>query len=113
MLVGIGLAGGFFSALFGVGGGVVIVPLLVLFAGFESKTATGTSLAVIGFTAVFGVVAFSLLGHVDWEAAAVVGVPAVAGTTAGVWLQRRVSSRVLVLLFAAFLLVVAARLFFE
>ena len=112
MLVGIGLAGGFFSALFGVGGGVVLVPLLVL-AGFESKTATGTSLAVIGFTAVFGVVVFSLLGHVDWEAAAVVGVPAVAGTTAGIWLQRRVSSRALVLLFAAFLVAVAARLVFE
>ena len=50
-LVLIGLVAGLFSALFGVGGGIVIVPLLILLAGFESRVATGTSLAGIGITA--------------------------------------------------------------
>ena len=47
-LVLIGLTAGFFSALFGVGGGVVIVPMLLLFCGWEMRSATATSLAAIG-----------------------------------------------------------------
>ena len=112
-LAGIGLAAGFFSALFGVGGGLVVVPLLILVAGFESRVAVGTSLAVIGFTAAFGAAAFSALDEVDWRDAAVVGLPAMAGTVAGTWLQQRVSSRALVLLFALLLVAVAVRLFVE
>ena len=111
VLGGIGLVGGFFSALFGVGGGIVVVPLLVLLAGFQGHEATGTSLAVIGLTALFGAVAFGALGEVDWGYAALVGLPAMAGTTVAVWLQQRVSSRALVLLFAAFLVLMAVLLF--
>ncbi len=111
ILAGIGLAGGFLSALFGVGGGIVVVPLLIVFARIDAKPATGTSLAAIGLTALFGAAAFSALGEVHWRDAALVGLPAMAGTVAGTWLQQRVSSRFLVLLFAVFLLVVAARLF--
>ena len=113
LLAGIGLAGGFFSALFGVGGGIVVVPLLILFAAFDPKQATGTSLAVIGFTAVFGVVGFSSLGEVAWREAAVVGLPAMAGTVAGTWLHQRTSSRLLVALFAVFLAAVAVTLLVE
>jgi len=110
IFVGIGLAGGFFSALFGVGGGVIIVPLLVLLVGWEPGAATGTSLAVIGLTAVFGVAAFSALGEVHWRDAATVGLPAVAGVLLGTWLQQRVPSGRLVLLFAVLLTAVAIRL---
>ena len=111
VLVGIGLAGGFFSALFGVGGGVVVVPLLILLAGLGSKPATGTSLAAIGFTAAFGAAVFTALDEVRWTEAALVGLPAMAGTVAGTWLQQRISSRLLVSLFALFLFGVAVRLF--
>ena len=111
--VGIGLAAGAFSALFGVGGGGVVVPLLILFAGFGSKPATGTSLAAIGLTAVFGVASFSVLGEVEWGYAALVGMPAVLGTLVGTWAQQRISSRLLTALFAAFLVVIAVRLFLE
>ncbi len=110
-LVGIGIAGGFFGALFGVGGGIIVVPLLVL-AGLAPRVATATSLAVIGFTAVFGAVAFSALGEIGWGNAAVVGFPAMLGTLAGTWVQQRISSRLLVLLFAGLLVGVAAELFF-
>jgi uncharacterized membrane protein YfcA len=110
MLVGIGLAGGFFSALFGVGGGIIVVPLLVLAVGLEAREATGTSLAVIGLTALFGVAAFWALDEVRWREAAVVGFPAMVGTLGGTWAQQRVPARLVVLLFAAFLAAVAIRL---
>jgi uncharacterized membrane protein YfcA len=109
-LVVIGLAGGFLSALFGVGGGIVVVPLLVLLAGFGPKPATGTSLAAIGLTAAFGVAGFAVLGEIEWAEAAVVGLPAMAGTVLGTWAQQRISSRLLVYLFAAFMVAVAVRL---
>ena len=111
--VGIGLAAGLFSALFGVGGGGVVVPLLILLAHFDSRSATGTSLAAIGLTALFGVASFSVLGEVEWGYAALVGVPAVVGVLAGTWAQQRISSRLLTGLFAAFLVVIAVRLFLE
>jgi uncharacterized membrane protein YfcA len=113
MLGGIGLAAGFFSALFGVGGGLIVVPLLILLAGFESHEATGTSLAVIGFTAVVGAAAFASIGEVHWRDAAVVGIPALAGALVGTWLQQRVNSRLLAYLFAVFVLAVAVALFLE
>lgn len=107
---GIGLAAGFFSALFGVGGGIVVVPLLVLLAGFAAGEATGTSLAAICITAFFGMISFGALGEVSWVDAIVVGLPAVAGTVVGTWLQQRVSSRLLVGLLSVLLLGVAVRL---
>ena len=88
MFIGIGLAAGFFSALFGVGGGTVIVPLLILLAGFAAAESTATSLAAIGLTAFFGMIAFGILGEVNWGYAALVGVPAMAGTFGGTWLQQ-------------------------
>jgi hypothetical protein len=111
--IGIGVAAGFFSALFGVGGGAIVVPLLVVLAGFAPMVATGTSLAAIGITALFGMVAFGVLGEVSWADAVVVGLPAMAGTLAGIWLQQRIASRLLAGLFSVLLLAIAARLFFE
>jgi uncharacterized protein len=112
-LAGIGIASGFLSALFGVGGGIVVVPLLVLLLGFDARAATATSLAAILVTALAGATSFSLFEHVDWDAAALVGLPALAGSVAGVRLQRLVTSRELTFLFAAFLVAVAVVLAFE
>jgi uncharacterized membrane protein YfcA len=111
LFVGIGLTAGFFSALLGVGGGILVVPLLILLAGFAPRPATGTSLAAICLTALFGVITFASLGEVEWGDAATVGLPAVAGTFLGTWLQERVSSKVLVLCFAGFLVAIAVELF--
>lgn len=108
--IGIGLVAGLFSALFGVGGGIVVVPLLIMALAFQPREATGTSLAAIGLTSLFGVVAYAILDRIQWEEAALVGFPAVAGVLAGTWLQQRVSSRLLVLLFAAFLVAIAIQL---
>ena len=103
----IGLVAGLFSALFGVGGGIVIVPLLILLLGFESRAATGTSLAAIGITALAGAITFAIAGEVDPAYALLVGLPAAAGATVGATLQQRVRARELSYLFAAFLLAIA------
>lgn len=110
---GIGIAAGFFSALFGVGGGTVIVPLLVLLAGFAAAEATATSLAAICVTAAFGMVSFGVLGEVSWVDGVIVGLPAVGGSFLGVWLQQRASSRLLVGLLSVLLLAIAVRLLVE
>ena len=99
-LLAIGLAAGVFSALFGVGGGVIIVPVLVL-AGVPTRAATGTSLAAITLTAAAGTVAYALHGDVKFGAAALLGIPGVVGVIGGVALQQRVTGRTLTLGFAS------------
>ena len=110
-LVLIGLAAGFFSALFGVGGGIVIVPLLLLLCAWEARSATATSLAAIGITALSGVVAYAVHGDVRVEYAALVGLPAAVSVAGATALQQRLKTRTIELLFAAFLLAVAVWLF--
>jgi uncharacterized membrane protein YfcA len=108
-LLAIGVAAGVFSALFGLGGGIIIVPLLVL-VGVPGRAATGTSLAAISLTAAAGAVAYALHGDVKPGAAALVGIPAVFGVVGGVALQQRLAGRTLTLGFALLLTAVGIRL---
>ena len=112
-LVAIGLIAGFFSALFGVGGGIVIVPLLLLAAAWDARSATATSLAAIGLTALSGVAAYADSGDVRVEYAALVGVPAALGAVGGAELQQRLRLRTIELLFAGLLLAIAVWLFLK
>jgi uncharacterized membrane protein YfcA len=109
-LVAIGLVAGLFSTLFGVGGGIVIVPLLILVAHFHGREASATSLAAIGITALAGTVLYALEGEVDVAHGALVGLPAAAGAVAGTALQQRISNRALTLAFAVLLVVIAVGL---
>jgi uncharacterized membrane protein YfcA len=109
-LVSIGLVAGFFSALFGVGGGIVVVPLLILLARFSERPAMATSLAAIGVTALAGAIAYAVLGHVDPALAALVGIPAAFGAVVGTALQQRLANRALSLAFAGLLVVIAVLL---
>jgi uncharacterized membrane protein YfcA len=102
----IGLVAGVFSTLFGVGGGIVVVPLLVALAAFPTHAAAATSLGAILVTATAGVLLYALRGEVRPAYAALVGVPAVAGAIAGTQFQQRVSGRNLTLAFAGLLVVV-------
>jgi uncharacterized membrane protein YfcA len=103
----IGLVAGFFSALFGVGGGIVIVPMLIAAAHFGPHAAMGTSLAAIGATALAGVCGYAVVGHVDVALGALVGLPAALGAIAGTSLQQRLAGRWLARAFAALLVVIA------
>jgi uncharacterized membrane protein YfcA len=106
----IATAAGAFSGLFGVGGGTVIVPLLVLWFGYSEHVATGTSLAAIVVIALFAAIAQGIYGNVDLGKGVLIGVPAVAGVVAGTALQQRLSGRAVSLLFAALLVAVAIKL---
>jgi hypothetical protein len=103
----IGLAAGFLSALFGVGGGILVVPLLLLAGRLSERPAMATSLAAIGITALAGTIAYALLGRVDPALAALVGIPAALGAVLGTALQQRLAGRALSLAFAALLVVIA------
>lgn len=102
-LVAIGLAAGVFSAFFGVGGGILAVPLLILFAHLPERAAAATSLLAIAITASAGVVVFALRGQVDVQYAALVGLPAAVGALAGTSLQQRVRTSTLTYGFAVLL----------
>ena len=112
-LVVIGVVAGFFSALFGVGGGLVIVPLLLLVAHWEERPAMATSLAAIGVTALAGTILYALHGKVEPSYAALVGLPAAVGVVAGAALQQRIRRRGLSLLFSLLLVGVAIELLFS
>jgi uncharacterized protein len=109
-LMAIGTAAGLFSGLFGVGGGSVIVPLLMLWLGYDERAATGTSLAAIVFIAGFAAATQGLYGNVHVLDAVLVGVPAVGGVLLGTWLQQRVRTNTISLLFAVVLVASAVEL---
>jgi len=106
----VGVAAGFFGALFGVGGGIVLVPGLILALAFPQRVAMATSLVAIGFVSLEGVVFYGVHGDLKPGAAALVGFPAAIGALAGTSLQQRLRGRTLSLLFVVVLLVVAIRL---
>jgi uncharacterized protein len=101
---------GVFSGLFGVGGGTVMVPLFILWLGYEAREATGTSLAAIVIIAGAAVVVQLAYGNVHVGKGLLVGIPAVGGVVAGTWLQQRVPRRRLQVLFALLLLGSAVKL---
>ena len=89
----------------------MIVPMLLLVCSWEARSATATSLAAIGITALSGVIAYAVHGDVRVGYAALVGLPAAASVAAATALQQRLQTRTIELLFAAFLLGVAVWLF--
>jgi uncharacterized membrane protein YfcA len=109
-LVLIGLVTGFFSALFGVGGGIIVVPLLLLLRNWQQRQAMATSLAAIGIIALAGTVSYGVHGELKPGAAAIVGLPAAVGAVAGTALQQRIANRTLSFLFALLLLGLGVKL---
>ena len=102
-LVLIGLGAGFFSALFGVGGGIVMVPLLIIVARFAERPAMATSLASIGLIALVGTISYALHGDAHVGYGILVGLPAAAGAVVGSSLQQRLTTPVLAFGFAVLL----------
>jgi uncharacterized membrane protein YfcA len=100
-LIAIGLVAGVFATIFGVGGGLVIVPLLVALAAFTPHSAAATSLGAIVVTATAGVLLYAARGELRPAYAALVGIPAIGGAILGTRLQQQLSGRALSLAFAA------------
>jgi uncharacterized membrane protein YfcA len=110
----VGLAAGFLSGLFGVGGGVLMVPALVIVLAMGQRRAHGTSLAAIVPIAVAGVAGYALEGEVDWAASffLILG-SAGLGARIGTHLLHVLPQRALALVFAAVLLATAARMLLD
>jgi uncharacterized membrane protein YfcA len=105
-----GTAAGVFSGLFGVGGGTIIVPLLILWFGYGERRATGTSLAAIVLIALLAAAAQGIYGNVQVVKGLLLSIPAVGGVLAGATLQQRLPQRAISLLFALLLVIVAVEL---
>ncbi len=106
-LIIVGLAAGVFAGLFGIGGGIVIVPALVLFAGFPLVAATGTSLAAILLpVGILGVIAYHRARIIDIRASAWIAAGLVTTVGIGAWLANSIPAGIMQKLYAIFLLYV-------
>ena len=108
----IGVLGGFLGGLFGVGGGTIFVPLLMLLKGFDIHRAIGTSLLIIIFTALSGALFHGKSGMVDWKAAVILGAFSILGVWLGTKLSLKLEAVVLQRAFAIFLVLIAVKIFF-
>jgi uncharacterized protein len=108
----IATAAGAFSGLFGVGGGTIIVPLLILWLGYGEREATGTSLAAIVVIAGLAAGLHGVYGNVDVGKAIAIGLPASVGVVAGTALQQRLPQRAVAGIFALVLVASAVALVF-
>ena len=112
-MIAVGLAAGLLSGMFGVGGGILIVPGLVWVVSMEQRRAHGTSLAAVLPIAMFGLVTYVANDHVDLGAAVALTVGSLGGTLLGTAWLARAPKRLLSIGFAAVLAASAARLVFE
>lgn len=111
-LLGIGLAGGILSGLFGIGGGTIIVPALALWLSMPQKLAVGTSVAAIFPTALVGAISYAWQGNIDYVAALCLIVGVIAGAQIGTYLLDRLPVAAIRWGFMAFLLLVIVSLWF-
>ena len=109
-LVTLGLVAGLLSALLGVGGGIVIVPALVLLFGFGPAAAAGTSLLVIVPTALVGAARHTRSGYVDWRLGIVIGAAGAVGGPLGAALALNADSALVRRAFAVFLALIVVQL---
>lgn len=113
VIVLVGLAAGLLSGIFGVGGGILIVPGLVFFAKMDQRRAHGTSLAAVLPISISSLITYWSHDHVDWPVALFLAIGAVAGALLGTKLLKTVKHEVLSMSFAAVLIVSAVRLYWS
>jgi uncharacterized protein len=112
-IVLVGLVAGFLSGLFGVGGGILIVPALVLVIGFDQRLAHGTSLAAVLPIAVASLTSYAIEGSVDVTVGVLLTIGAVAGAVIGTHVLHRLPHDALALGFSLLLVATAARLLID
>ena len=106
-LILVGAAAGVFAGLFGIGGGIIIVPALILLAGFPLVKATGTSLAAILLpVGILGVIAYARAKVVDLRASAYIAAGLLTSVVVGAWLANTLPVELMRRLFALFCLYV-------
>jgi uncharacterized membrane protein YfcA len=113
-LIIIGLAAGILSGLVGVGGGIIMVPLLIYFFGFSQHEAQGTSLAVLAIP-VTAIAAYNYYkeGYLDWRYAGIIALCFIVGGYLGSKFAVAIDQKVLKKIFAVILLLVAGKMLFS
>jgi uncharacterized protein len=106
-LIVIGLVGGLLSGLLGVGGGVIMVPLLVLWAGYGQRDAHAASLGAIIPISLAGILTYGIAGRVNWLDATALAVGSVVGARLGAGMLTRIDERTLKIVFGCFLVAVS------
>ena len=109
----VGVLAGFLAGLFGVGGGILMVPALVMVMRMDQRLAHGTSLAAVVPIAVSSTVSYTISGEVDWVVVGWLALGAIGGAVVGTHLLANLSQKVLGAAFAALLLATALRLVFD
>lgn len=112
-MVLLGLTTGFMSGLFGIGGGILMVPGLIFLAKFDSRRAHATSLAAMLPMAVSGVITYMANDNVDWPVVGWLSLGSVFGALVGTTLLTKLSRRALAIAFSVPLVIAAVRLLFE
>jgi uncharacterized protein len=114
IFLAIGLGAGLLSGMFGIGGGIVIVPALVLLAHMTQKTATGTSLAALLLpVGALGAYEYYKAGAVEGRAALLIAPGLLVGALIGAKVALQIPTRDMQRAFAVFLCVVAGRMWFS
>lgn len=98
------------SGMFGVGGATLIVPLLLMWVNMPQRLAAGTSAASILPTAIAGSISYTVAGHINWIAAALLAVGIIVGAQVGAWLLQKLKVSTLQLIFMVFLAAVVVSL---
>lgn len=113
-LIIIGLAAGILSGLVGVGGGIIMVPLLIYFFGFNQHEAQGTSLAVLAIP-VTAIAAYNYYkeGYLDWRYAGIIALCFIVGGYLGSKFAVTIDQKILKKIFAVILLLVAGKMLFS
>ena len=111
LLVLVGLVTGLFSGMFGIGGGLIIVPALTMIVGFDQKLASGTSLATIIPLSLVGVASYAAQGNVSLWGAIFIAAGSIFGTAIGTWLLDKLPVPHLQIIFSLFMIVAIVSLF--
>ena len=111
MLVLVGLFSGFLGALLGIGGGIIVVPILILVFDLRAQQAVGTSLVMVIFTALSATFAYSRQKRLDWKIGIMGALVTVPGAAIGAYMTQFLSSTTLTVVFGMFLFFIAASMF--
>ena len=111
ILLAIGLVAGFLSGLIGIGGGIVIVPVLVYVLHQDQKTAQGTTLFMFMLPiGILGVLNYHRAGHVDFKTAAIIAVTFVLGSYFGSKTAVSIDTKLVRQIFAASIILIGIRM---
>jgi uncharacterized membrane protein YfcA len=113
LLVIMGLITGFMAGMLGIGGGIIVIPAMVMILGFTQQSAQGTSLAMmLPPVGIFAVINYYKAGHVDWRVAAILALFFIVGSIFGSKLAIKIPQDILKKVFGVFLLLVAIKMLF-